>query len=205
MSYVSKHEIPCHDENLGCQAKPLKAILAPLSVKVLESTASASEACTSGDSFRRGAHAHQAWRHRCAETRRRHWRGHWVLHHACESRRFALLLCLEDVGNIGKALWVAHVWRKARRWATLRRSLVLNGWRLHEGEVGRELRLLLLLLMLLRHHARHTGMSPHAAVGRWLLWLLRTFTEVAALLHLLLHEHGMLVKSWRCTGGRALR
>lgn len=202
LSHVSKDVISCHDEDLGGQVEPFKALLAPLPVKVLMSTASTPEACASRNSIRRGAHAHQTRRHRATETRRRHRRRHGVLHHTCESRWFALLLCLEDVGNVRKALWVAHVWRKARRWASLwvSLSLVLDWWRLHEGEVRREL----WLLLLLRQHARHTRMPAHATIRRWLLWLLRTFSKVASLLHLLLHEHGVLVESWRRTGGCAL-
>lgn len=79
---------------------------------------------------------------------------------------------------------------------------MLKGWRLHEGEVGRELWLLLLLLR--RHHARHAGVPGHASVLRRLLRLLRAFGKVTALLHLLLHEHGMLVESGRRTRGCTL-
>jgi hypothetical protein len=71
---------------------------------------------------------------------------------------------------------------------------MLKGRRLHEREVGRELWLLLLLLR--RHHARHAGVPGHATVRRRLLRLLGTFGKVTTLLHLLLHEHGVLVKSW---------
>jgi hypothetical protein len=200
---VCKLEISCHHKDLGGKGKPLKAILAPLPVKVFETTAGTSKDCASWNAVRRRAHAHQAWRHGCTETRRRNWRRHWVLHHACETRRFALLLLsLEDVGNVREALWVAHVWCETRRWASLRRSLVLNWRRLHEGEIRRELR----LWLLLRHHARHTGMPTHAAVRWWLLLrLLRTLCKVATLLlHLLLHEHSVLIKTWRRTCGYAL-
>jgi hypothetical protein len=197
---VSKHEISCHHKDLGGKGKPLKAILAPLSVKVFETTANTSEACASWKTVRRRAHAHKAWRHGCTETGGRAWRRHWVLHHACETGRFTLLLLgLEDVGNVRKALWVAHVWRETRRWASLRRSLVLDWRRLHEGEIRGE------LWLLLRHHARHTGMPTHAAIWWWLLlWLLRNLCKVATLLHLLLHEHGVLIKPWRRTCGYAL-
>jgi hypothetical protein len=72
---------------------------------------------------------------------------------------------------------------------------VLKRWRLQEREVGRELRL------LLGWHARHTWVASHATVWRWLL-LLR-IDEVAALLHLLLHEHSMLFvhAEWRTCRG----
>lgn len=79
---------------------------------------------------------------------------------------------------------------------------MLVGWRLHEGEVGRELGLLLLLLR--RHHTRHAGVAGHATVWRRLLRLLGAFGKVTALLHLLLHKHGVLVKSWRRACGRTL-
>ena len=105
------------------------------------------------------------------------------------------MLGLEDVGHIGKTLGVAHVRREARRRATWRRALVLKRWRLQEREVRRELRL------LLGWHARHAGVTSHATVLRWLL-LLR-IDEVAALLHLLLHEHSVLFvhTRWRACRG----
>lgn len=68
---------------------------------------------------------------------------------------------------------------------------MLKRWRLQEREVRGELRL------LLGWHARHTRVASHATVRRWLL-LLRSLDEIAALLHLLLHEHGVFVHArWR--------
>ena len=53
--------------------------------------------------------------------------------------------------------------------------------------------------MLLGRHAGHVGLGSHAAVLWRRLGLLRAF-EVAALLHLLLDEHGMLIEArrWAC-------
>ena len=105
------------------------------------------------------------------------------------------MLGLEDVGYIGETLGVTHVRREARRRAAGGRALVLKRWRLQEREVRRELRL------LLGWHARHAGVASHAAVRGWLL-LLR-IDEVAALLHLLLHEHSVLFvhTRWRACRG----
>lgn len=74
-------------------------------------------------------------------------------------------------------------------------------WRLHKGEVRGELRL------LLGRHSGHAWVTRHAAVLEWLLLLqlLGTFSEVAALLHLLLHEHSMLIEAWRSACRHALR
>jgi hypothetical protein len=193
---VKKHKSTGSCEKLNSSVKPDKAFLAPLRIEAFESAASWSE--TGRNAVGRRAHAHKTRRHRCAKSGRRHrWR-HGVWHHTSESRRLTLLLGLEDVGHICEALGVTHVRREARRRTAWGRTLVLERWRLQEREVWRELRL------LLGWHARHTGVATHATVLRWLL-LLR-LDEVAALLHLLLHEHGVLfVHARRCACGSTLR